>query len=127
LARTQDELAADVERLHGVAITPSVDAGAVELWFMARGAWLPGVRFGFEGKAVSMDHRLRELVGSLEPPRTAARDRQEHLALLARWFYSSWRDGEWLQFGSFEEAPYRRIVRAISRVMKPTAGSIASQ
>ena len=29
-----------------------------------------------------------------------ARERQEHLALLARWYYSSWREGEWLAFES---------------------------
>jgi excinuclease UvrABC nuclease subunit len=129
MARAQDELAADVERLHGVAITQSVDPGAVDLWFMARGAWLPRARFGFEveeGKTVSIDHRLRELMRSLESPSVSARERQEHLALLARWYYSSWRDGEWLQFPSLDDVPYRRMVRAISRVLKPAAGPIAS-
>ncbi len=120
VARLRDELAGDVDKLYGVAITPSVDPGAVQLWFMARGYWLPGHRFGFEvpgGKAVSMDQRLRELVAALEPPQAQLRERQEHIALLARWYYSTWRDGEWLQFGSFEHAPYRKMVRAISRIV----------
>ncbi len=120
VARLRDELAGDVDKLYGVAITPSVGPGAVQLWFMARGYWLPGHRFGFEvpgGKAVSMDQRLRELVAALEPPQAQLRERQEHIALLARWYYSTWRDGEWLQFGSFEHAPYRKMVRAISRIV----------
>jgi hypothetical protein len=121
MERTQDELAADVEQLHGVAITPSVAQGAVELWFMARGAWLPGVRFGFDSAGASIDHRLREVVATLAPPRAGIKEKQEHLALLARWFYSTWRDGEWLQFRSFEEAPYRKLVRAISKVLKSQA------
>jgi excinuclease UvrABC nuclease subunit len=121
MERTQDELAADVERLHGVAITPSVAQGAVELWFIARGAWLPGVRFGFDSAGASIDHRLREVVATLAPPRAGIKEKQEHLALLARWFYSTWRDGEWLQFRSFEEAPYRKLVRAISKVLKSQA------
>jgi hypothetical protein len=44
------------------------------------------------------------------------RRRQEHLALLARWYYSSWREGEWLAFDAPEKLPFRRLVRLISRV-----------
>jgi hypothetical protein len=44
------------------------------------------------------------------------RERQEHLALLARWYYSSWREGEWVGFEDFEHIPYRKLVHAVSRV-----------
>ena len=54
-------------------------------------------------------------MGGLEPRRLVARERQEHLALLARWYYSGSRDGEWLPFAALSELPYRRLVRAISR------------
>jgi hypothetical protein len=54
-------------------------------------------------------------------------ERQEHLALLARWHYSSWRDGEWIQFESPEQAPYRKIVRAISRVHSVAQTSLPLQ
>jgi hypothetical protein len=81
------------------------------------------VRFGFEaveGKTVSIDHRLREIVASLDPKRTSLQVRQEHLALLARWYYSSWRDGEWFMFPDWDRIPYRKLVRAISRqTLKP--------
>ena len=46
------------------------------------------------------------------------RERQEYLALLARWYYSSWRDGEWLPIESFDNLPYRKLVHAISRVAR---------
>jgi hypothetical protein len=46
------------------------------------------------------------------------RERQEYLALLARWYYSSWRDGEWLPIESLESLPYRKMVHAISRVAR---------
>jgi excinuclease ABC subunit C len=42
-------------------------------------------------------------------------ERQEHVAILARWFYSSWRDGEWLAFPD-QRVPYRKMVNAIHRV-----------
>jgi hypothetical protein len=124
--RLRDELARDIDRLHGVAITPSVAANCVELWYVIRGCWQPPRRFGFEvidGKTVSLDHRLRELVASLEPRRVAHRERQEHLALLGRWHYASHRDGEWIPFESVEETPYRKLVHAISRVASASAAA----
>jgi len=120
--RLRDELAREIGRLCGVAVTASVEAGAVELWFVLGGCWQAPVRFGFqvvEGKTVSMDQRLRELVAGQNPGKATARERQEHAALLARWYYSSWRDGEWLGFDGVERVPYRKLVRAISRVAGP--------
>ena len=42
------------------------------------------------------------------------------LALLARWrystHYSTSSDGEWIGFPALDQAPYRKLVRAISRV-----------
>jgi hypothetical protein len=64
---------------------------------------------------VPLDRRLRELSEGLTPPRVTALERQEHLALLARWYYSSYRDGDWLAFDDPAHIPFRRLVRAISR------------
>ena len=55
--------------------------------------------------------------GSREP------ERQEYLAILARWYYSSWREGEWIGFANFEDIPYRKLVNAVSRVAKPGASA----
>ena len=119
ILKLADELARDIDRLCGVSVTPSVAPDSVELWFVLAGRRLPPRRFDFgvvDGKTVSLDQRLREVVASLRPARLSLREKQEQLALLARWCYSSWRDGEWLSFGSLEEIPYRKLVRAISRV-----------
>jgi len=117
--RLRDELATDIDRLNGVAVTPSRDNGAVELWFVAAGCWLPRRRFPLgvvEGRPVSLDKRLRELIASVDPAPVPLAERQEHLAILARWYYSSWRDGEWLGFDDFASVPYRKLVNAIHRV-----------
>jgi hypothetical protein len=45
------------------------------------------------------------------------RERQEYLALLARWYYSTWRDGEWIALDG-EEPPYRKLVNAVHRVAR---------
>jgi excinuclease UvrABC nuclease subunit len=121
--RLRDELVSDVDHLNGVAVTRSAEAGAAELRFMLAGCWQPRVRFAAEivgGRTVSLDHRLRELAVALPLRRPALETRQEHLALLARWYYSNWRDGDWLAFPDPDHLPYRRLVRAVSRqTMKP--------
>jgi excinuclease UvrABC nuclease subunit len=117
--KLRDELAREVERLHGVAITKSLAPSAVDMWFFRGGSWQEPQRFSFEvqeGKTVSLDRRLRETFAAVTPHKLTVRDRQEYLALLARWYYSSWREGEWLAFDSFEDIPYRKLVNAVSRV-----------
>ena len=114
----RDELVADVDQLFGVAVTPSGETGAVALWFLLQGAWTPVQLFSvaLEGQSRSMDSRLKDLAASLEPARVSQRERQEHLAILARWFYSTWRDGEWVRFDALDKLPFRKLVGAISRV-----------
>jgi excinuclease ABC subunit C len=114
-----DELARDIDRLNGVAITRSLAADAVEMWFVREGWWQEPQRFSFEvrdGTPVSLDRKLRETFAAVSQRKLTVRERQEYLALLARWFYSSWRDGEWLGFESYGDIPYRKLVNAVSRV-----------
>ena len=117
--KMRDDLAREIGSLHGVAITPSSGPNAVELWIVREGHWQAPRRLSFEvqeGKPVSLDGRLRDIFGSLPMRQLPMRERQEFLALLARWYYSSWRDGEWLPIEAFETLPYRKLVHAISRV-----------
>ncbi len=116
--RLRDELATGLHHLCGVAVLPSAEAATVALRFFIQGVWLPESIFSLVqgGDMVPMDRRLRELAGGLKAQRVSLRERQEHVALLARWYYSSWRDGEWVPFPEISEMPYRRVVRAISLV-----------
>jgi len=119
--KLRDDLARDVDRLNGIAITPSLAPDAVEMWFVRGGNWLEPRRFSFEvqqGKTVSLDRKLRDTFAALEPLKLSVRERQEYLALLARWYYSTWRDGEWLAFDSYNDIPYRKAVNAVSRVAR---------
>ena len=123
--KLRDELARDVDRLNGVAITRSLAPFAVEMWFVREGNWQEPQRFGFEvreGKPVSLDHSLREAFARVTPRRLGLRERQEYLALLARWYYSSWREGEWLSFDGYDDIPYRKLVNAVSRVAHRDSG-----
>lgn len=118
---SRDNLVRDIDRLYGVAVTAAAMPGAVLLWFVLRGAWAEPVVFPLDapgGEMVSMDHRLREIRAHLTDSYVSHPERQEHLAILAKWYYSSWRDGEWLEAESLDRLPYRKMVNAISRIAK---------
>jgi excinuclease UvrABC nuclease subunit len=122
--KLRDELAREVERFHGAAVLPSVAASSVELFAFQEGWWQEPQRLSFEveeGKPVSLDARLREAFARMRPQAATLRERQEYLALLARWYYSSWRDGAWLAYDGPRHIPYRKLVNAISRVARRSA------
>jgi hypothetical protein len=112
------DIAGDLSQLQGVG---AVRAGEqVRLYFLLEGIWQPPVDFELKSQAgESMDRRLRQLVEELPVPRPSLKEREEHLALLARWYFSSTRDSEWLPFARREDLPYRKLVRLISRAMNP--------
>lgn len=114
LARSASEITGDVRQANGVSAVKS--EGGVALYFLIEGVWQEPVAFDSRMKAgESMDRRLREVVDALPEVKATLREREEHLGLLQRWFFSSWRDSEWLAFPTREEVPYRKLVRMISR------------
>jgi excinuclease ABC subunit C len=119
IMKLREGLARPLDRVNGIAVTGSVEPNAIELSFVRSGHWQGTFRVSFklvEGKPVSLDQKLRELISGIGPVTRPPRERQEYLAILSRWYYSSWRDGEYLPIDSFEQVPYRKLVHAISRV-----------
>jgi excinuclease ABC subunit C len=119
--RLRDELASTVDAAHGIAVTRAVAGQAVELRPMIAGAWQPVEEIAVTveaaaDKPVSLDRRLRERLERPMPEERPLTERQEHLALLARWGYSSWRDGEWLPVEDWSRIPYRKLVNMVHRV-----------
>ncbi len=117
------DLARVIDQLHGIAVLPSCEPGAIELWFMAHGSWQEPRRVQpseLSGAGGSLDRQLRELAAQIKIRESAAPN-AEHLAILARWYGSTWRDGEWIGFDSFEKIPYRRLVNAVGRILKREA------
>ena len=117
----RDEMARDVEELHAIAIVPSAQPETIELGWLRGGYWQGFRSLDFitadDGRAVSLDSRLREMASSIPHGQAAsAIERMEHLAVLSRWFYSSWRDGELLMIDDWEKIPWRKLVNAVSRV-----------
>jgi excinuclease ABC subunit C len=114
-----DEMTRDVNRLNAISITLSAETDAVELGWMRGGAWQGFRRLDFslaDGRAVSLDQRLRETAASIPEMSPAPVERMEQLAILSRWFYSTWRDGEMLLVDDWSKMPWRKLVNAVSRV-----------
>jgi excinuclease UvrABC nuclease subunit len=114
----RDEMAAELNHLNAIVVVPSTEPDAVELGWLRQGIWQGFSRIAFaaaDARAVSLDARLRDL--ALAVPRQAAGpvERMEQLAILARWFYATWRDGELLLFDDWEKPPIRKLVNAVSR------------
>ena len=90
---------------------------------MCQGCWQPPQNFALASH-VSLDQRLRELVSGMQLLVVSRFERQEHLALLARWYYSNPRDGE--IFFREKDWPYRRMMRGCSRLLAPKTESDSS-
>ena len=117
----RDEMARDVEGLHAIVVVASAHPEAIELGWLRGGFWQGFRSLDFitadDGKAVSLDSRLREMAATISARRDApTMERMEHLAILSRWFYSSWCDGELLVVDDWEKMPWRKLVNAVSRV-----------
>jgi excinuclease ABC subunit C len=116
-----DGLARDIDSLFGLVIQPSAAEQAVELFWVYQGFLQPAMTFHYSvvgGRSVSLDSRLRDLFQEAEHKSGTPQERTDHLALLNRWYRSSWRKGEVLLFDGIDQVPYRKLVRAISRVAK---------
>jgi excinuclease ABC subunit C len=121
----RDEMARAVDRLNAIAIVPaaglssSIAADAVELGWLREGSWQGFSRLEFspaDGASVSLDARLRGLAVAVPLNAAVGVERMEQLATVARWFYSSWCDGELLMVDDWAKIPYRKLVNAVSRI-----------
>lgn len=115
LAPASGELARALDGLHGICVVPTRDSNLVELWPVAAGMWQDVVEVEPHGAA-------QPALDARPPFRTvSSTERQEHLAILTRWFHSSWRDGEWLPVEDWSRVPYRRLNSAVARVARAVA------
>lgn len=115
----RDEMARDIDRLNAIAVTPGAGADTVELGWVREGSWqgFSSIQFSpADGTSVSLDARLRELALNVPSNAAAGMQRMEQLAVVARWLYSSWCDGELLMVDDWARIPYRKLVNAVSRI-----------
>jgi hypothetical protein len=118
----RDAVIASVENFHGLAVTRATEADSVNLWPMRAGYWQSPIQLhlpaNHETGARSLDSLLRERLQQAFESGLAEGNRLEHLAIFSRWYYSSWRDGQWFPFETMQQINYRRLVKAISDMAK---------
>jgi excinuclease ABC subunit C len=125
--RGQPGLVRRIENLDAVVLQRATEEHTVVL-FAIRGGRLAEpfrLHFGDTGKPASAEETVRDYLESvtnascLANASTGQRSAElgEHLTLLARWFFSNPREGE--IFFREKDWPYRRILRACSRILAP--------
>ena len=122
----RDEVIGPARQFNGVALTPGSGKRKLKLWPMLEGYWQDPIVLDFatgEARAKSLDHELRERLAEAVANRIADGKRVEDLALFSRWYYSSWRDGDWFAFRTLDDLNYRRLVRAISNMLKAASNA----
>jgi excinuclease ABC subunit C len=118
--RAKPELARRLEDVNAVILQRAVEDQTIAA-YAVRGGRLAEpcfVRFAkIAGQPRSAEQIFREYLEPAEIPTPATSNLAEDLWLVARWYYSNPREGE--VFFREKEWPYRRILRACSRLLAP--------
>ena len=131
--RGRSELARRVQDVDAVILQRTTDEHMVGM-YAVRGGRLAEpsyLRFGDTSEPKSAEEAARDYLESVmsqevsvpENTRQSAQELAEHLWLLSRWFYSQPREGE--IFFREKDWPYRRILRACSRLLNPKREEVA--
>jgi excinuclease ABC subunit C len=129
--RSKPDLARNLRDLHAVLVARGGEAKTIIFFRVAGGELRGPVRLALDENVplpVSLDEQIRGLLDPLDP--TAALPDSppklppwEHLSLLARWYYSSFRSGEIVMLdpagpaGRQHPLPTRALIRACRKVL----------
>jgi excinuclease ABC subunit C len=125
--RAKPELTRRIQDLDAVILQRAAEDQTIAV-YAVRGGRLAEpclVRFAeIAGQPRSAEHIFREYLEPAMAINRSAEELSEHLWLVARWYYSKPRQGEIL----FREKdwPYRRMLRACSRLLTPKTGEADS-
>lgn len=129
--QSMPEIARPIENLNAVILQRSAEKNTVAVFALRRGVTSDPFLLQFAELATrprSAEQILREVLqpepaAAAGPSRSndgvAAAEAEDHLALLARWFYARPRHGEIFFPDAKSDWPFRRILRACSRLLAP--------
>ncbi|HXZ78869.1 MAG TPA: hypothetical protein VEG30_03000 [Terriglobales bacterium] len=116
------EIVHRIDQLSALMIQPSAEPESVTLFRIDAGRFSAPIPFGLRqesGQPHSMEGRLQQILsGVSSPPAATALEIMEQLAILRRWYYRTNKTGEIFFADDRGEFPWRRIVRAVSRVFR---------
>ena len=119
--RGQPEITRRIQDLHAVILQRAAEEQAVGVFAVSGGRLAEPffLRFAeIASQPRSAEQIFRDYLES--PANRGNGELAEHLSLVSRWFYSKPREGE--IFFREKDWPYRRILRACSRLLAPTTG-----
>ncbi len=120
------EIVRRIDELSALMIQPSAEPDHVVLFEVRGGRLSPPIPFQITqtqqdsggGKPHSMEGRIQDLLTTIPVPSGSTQETMEQLAILKRWYYRTSKVGEIFFTDERGELPWRRIVRAVSRVYR---------
>jgi excinuclease ABC subunit C len=119
------EIVRRIDELSALMIQPSSEPDHVVLFEIRGGRFSRPIQLAITqvqpdsgGKPHSMEARIQELLTAIPVPTGSAQETMEQLAILKRWYYRTNKTGEIFLTDEHGELPWRRVVRAVSRVYR---------
>jgi excinuclease UvrABC nuclease subunit len=119
VAALNDEICRRLDQLDAVVVQPSLEPKSVALFRFRKGELAGPEQFAVETEdnSMTLDQRLRELLGKFAPAGArSAQQFMEELALLKRWYYRTHKVGEIVLAKPGGELSIRRLANAVMRV-----------
>ncbi len=116
--RMRGDLSRGLESQCGLVVQLSAEPSALELTPLHKGTLQSSVRVQWDGEPTigtlgrAIREHLTNAVWSEGPPQ----EKEDHLALLQRWYGSSFRKGEFVACDRLEKLPQRKLAAAAVRV-----------
>jgi excinuclease ABC subunit C len=125
-AGAREAVTGPLDGFSGIALTRSSKPRVFYLWPLWNAIWQDPIALDFSmedgsSKTQSLDMQIRERISAALAAAQGEGNRTEELAVFARWYFSSWRDGNWFPFGTIADVPYRKLVREVSQLYKLAA------
>lgn len=125
--RLKPGLVRNLRELHGIIVLRGAAPKTVNFLRVVCGELRGPATLSLDENAASplpLDQQLHWLLDPLAvPPADGALPSWEHLSLLARWYYSSFRDGELLMLEPKQEIPHARLIRLCRKMLAGCDGS----
>jgi excinuclease ABC subunit C len=126
LLRRRSDLVRNVRELHAIMALPAANPKAVVFFRILGGTIRGPSTISFDENVPNptpLDRQLHEMLEALGGgPSTVAEPATlpwEHLSLLARWYYSSFREGELVMLNPDQTIPHSRLIRICRRLIAP--------